>query len=129
MIPEETHLNFYLRRQELTDNSQICPCLNCMIVPVCRHKPFMQMSHECELIKEFNPSYSYSNINSSVAKHVSSSRDRILIIENILKPTAWEYKLIPELDANRMLIVPKGYTIEEHEATKRSFHRHRDNPL
>jgi hypothetical protein len=57
-----------------------CPCDKCVCLPVCRHKTWDNLIHNCSLIHDY------------VNKH--SSYDGVyyykLVIERILSPTLWK---------------------------------------
>ena len=55
------------------------PCYNCICVPVCRHKSFHSLYHDCSLISHlFNEDY----------------KDIYLDLQTVLKPTLWKVDTI-----------------------------------
>ena len=53
------------------------PCYNCVCMPVCRHKAFHNLYHDCSLISQlFREDY----------------KDVYLDLERALKPTLWKIK-------------------------------------
>jgi hypothetical protein len=55
------------------------PCKDCMIIPICRHKPFHMLIQECSLISKVWHGASFWEI-------------LRLDIQTILKPTQWGIK-------------------------------------
>lgn len=61
--------------------SKKCPCEECLIIPICRHKYYVSLFRQCSILTEYERSYT------SV---LGWDFNRILAIENALKPTKWE---------------------------------------
>jgi len=57
----------------------ICPCVNCICLVVCRHKDYYILRQECELVML----YTQTNI-------LSQHRARCKVLEMVLKPTVWQ---------------------------------------
>ena len=55
-----------------------CPCINCICVPVCRHKTFDNLYDDCILLED----YSYDN-------DLLTPPIYRIEINSILKPTTW----------------------------------------
>lgn len=57
-----------------------CPCEDCLCIPICRHKHYYTLFHECLLISIYveNPYLAKICIN------------EIKITEKFLKPSSWE---------------------------------------
>jgi hypothetical protein len=36
-----------------------CPCKNCICIPICRHKMYMQLFKDCCLVKKYVPKYDW----------------------------------------------------------------------
>lgn len=74
-----------------------CPCENCICVPMCKNKSFMQLFNDCILMRIYEPRHSEA-----------SKRDpfHMLKIVDHLQPTTWSITMssIPEGFA---LISPK----------------------
>ena len=69
------------------------PCIDCLILPICRHKYFIDMKNECEMIDKF---LFKSEVDSN---HVFSLRrfdfdPRVYLISEIVKPVNWDAKSI-----------------------------------
>jgi len=58
-----------------------CPCENCIVLPMCKHKNYHSINHECKDVKRFL--YLGSTYNISIHKI------NVKIFEKTLKPTAW----------------------------------------
>ena len=58
-----------------------CPCVDCICMPICRHKHFIDLTVECELIDNFT------------TDHENKPREveNMVITYNTLKPSRWEY--------------------------------------
>lgn len=57
-----------------------CPCEKCLMIPVCRHKMFLDLLETCHIFHKYTTLHSHAYT------------DRILynqVIEKILKPTTW----------------------------------------
>jgi hypothetical protein len=64
----------------------ICPCTDCICVPMCRHKPYMRLFRECNIVDK------YAKLDYNVRLRTAKSIDEI---EDILKPTNWVRNLYP----------------------------------
>ena len=58
-----------------------CPCENCIILAVCRHKPYYRLFQECSLIEEYAPLWN---------TRVKRDPKQIKEIHDILNTTSWE---------------------------------------
>jgi len=59
------------------------PCIECFMIPLCRHKSYAKLVNDCELVNDF-----------SMGQQERNEHDYfkyLVEIEIILKPTAWEY--------------------------------------
>lgn len=59
----------------------ICPCKNCICVPICRHKKF-GLLFDCELLRLYEP-----NSSDPYLRDVPS----MFALQYTLKPTRWKY--------------------------------------
>ncbi len=59
-----------------------CPCKDCLMIPVCRHK-YLNLLLECEPIKDHLMKYTYS---STPTQRRTRLREEVI---GILKPTQW----------------------------------------
>ena len=75
----------YIKRRETTRVLK-CPCENCMCIPICRNKQYMNLFKDCSLLREFLPNYEIANFFS----FTEEGRKRIKLIIHILKPTTWK---------------------------------------
>ena len=62
-----------------------CPCKECPVIPICRHKPFTVIFRQCSLLLKYEPSFFLVE---------NRKESRIEAISNTLKPTVWEYRLM-----------------------------------
>lgn len=58
----------------------ICPCVDCVCVPICRHKLFNDMISSCILVHEYLTDHRYISGVSAVMRHR---------VSETLKPTKW----------------------------------------
>lgn len=56
-----------------------CPCINCICVPVCRHKDYYKLRQECELAMDYTQH-----------KDMNIHRYCCRVLEVVLKPTIWQ---------------------------------------
>jgi len=60
-------------------NNEKCPCEECILIPICRHKPYFQLLDECSLLKPMyerpacvlNESSPYTNQKKILIKHLN----------------------------------------------------------
>ena len=57
-----------------------CPCKDCICIPVCRHKPYMNLFHDCILLRRYEPAYDRLLYQNTEHRHD---------IEETLKPSKW----------------------------------------
>ena len=55
--------------------TSMCPCHNCICVPVCRHKTFSSLYFDCALMQRY-----FSQVNAHAYIH----------LQDILRPTKWK---------------------------------------
>ena len=58
------------------------PCKECMLIAMCRHKFYSKLFEDCSIIKGYIP-----NANCVPQR----DRDKILLLQSILKPSMWKY--------------------------------------
>jgi hypothetical protein len=68
-----------------TDYLPECPCLNCICVPVCRHKSYFKLYDNC-----FNISLFLPNTRNFSGYAVF---DKITAVKLILQPTTWDMNI------------------------------------
>ena len=56
------------------------PCKECLLIPICRHKPYGDLVDSCEHL------YNYIIIHHQDEEH----KNRCRILESLMKPTRWE---------------------------------------
>jgi hypothetical protein len=61
------------------------PCEDCILLAICRHKRYDQTFFDCSLIFKLIPMFQCFNVR---------DKDKIFLLQDILKPTAWAYKYI-----------------------------------
>lgn len=81
-------MNFFL------DNP---PCKNCILIPICRHKPYHSMVGECAPVYKYLRLTEDEIVNNEMHDNQS---ERILNVEKLLTPTRW--RLYGELIENTM---------------------------
>ena len=59
-----------------------CPCINCVCMPICRHKHYILLFESCELLMKYEPHY--------IAPAMRRVH-RIRVIQQTLNPTSWKY--------------------------------------
>ena len=57
-----------------------CPCIDCLLIPVCRHKRFFTVFCECDLLKDYDPQFQFVN---------KRSFDKLTEVSTVLKSTKW----------------------------------------
>lgn len=57
-----------------------CPCVNCILVPMCRHKPYAQLV-ECQLLTKYITYYRVPIVSNDSSWRIS--------MFNCLNPTTW----------------------------------------
>ena len=57
--------------------SEPCPCMNCVCVPVCKHRPYSNLNRLCLLVNNY-----------ITAPHADKSY-RIRVVRHVLQPTEW----------------------------------------
>jgi len=57
-----------------------CPCVDCICLPICRHKYVGRLFHECKLVDDYIPPWSTKD---------KMDLNRVFILEDILKPDMW----------------------------------------
>jgi hypothetical protein len=60
--------------------SKECPCEECILIAMCRYKPYMKLFHDCELISDYIPGQT---------NRYERSASRITKVEEALNPTKW----------------------------------------
>jgi len=78
-----------------------CPCKDCICIPICRHKPFNTLFHDCINITGYEPKY-----RQPTNRNINSMNE----IVNTLEPTLWSYKRSYKRDDFKnyiYIIVPK----------------------
>jgi hypothetical protein len=83
----------------MSNNSYKIPCIECISLPICRHKEYYPMFDQCSLISDYIPN------NESIERR---SPTRVKQLEQILKPTTWTYGLYPFICEDHKVIVPRG---------------------
>jgi hypothetical protein len=74
------------------------PCQECMLIPICRHKRFLELIYDCSLIGELWRDSKFNN---------SPFWDNIIYAQDILQSTQWRIKQTP-INQGRIL-----YSIEQ----------------
>ena len=68
-------------------NNTKCPCKNCICVPICRHKSYLQMMSQCSIAKDYIPDYSVVH---------GKNAHKVIAIEQAIGPTTWRMKKEPK---------------------------------
>jgi len=66
--------------KKLTNSMNECPCIDCLLIPICRHKRYLELFQDCSLLRIYEPNYT---------KSVKRSKDRIQIIKDHIHSTIW----------------------------------------
>jgi len=66
----------------MTYKPDICPCVDCICIPVCKHKPFSFLFCDCILVDSYAPRYKQRHIRDA---------EKIMEIQEILKPMRWQW--------------------------------------
>ena len=61
-------------------NTQICPCIDCILIPMCRHKTYISMIFQCSIVREYIPNYNYID---------EDNRLKLITIESAIQPITW----------------------------------------
>jgi len=75
------------------------PCIDCVCLPVCRHKDYMSLFSQCSLLNNYIP------------KHNAVDRTSIYFyaLQDILKPTKWKHEYKPHInDMHPLIYDPKS---------------------
>jgi len=59
-----------------------CPCINCICVPMCKHKFFSELKTQCSLVYDYL-TYDRKSL-------IDMYTDRVNKIYKVLKPTTWQ---------------------------------------
>ena len=81
------------------------PCVNCLITPICRLKPFLNMRDECIIVKK----YLYKP-----NEYITARNDFDIRIERVIdaiKPTKWYSKYIGGFSEAQTILNHEGYAI------------------
>jgi hypothetical protein len=74
--------------------TDICPCIDCILIPICRHKMYMQLFKDCCIVKEYVPKYDWIYIDGH--KDDKEIDDKVREICLAIDPVQWykakEYK-------------------------------------
>jgi hypothetical protein len=73
-----------------------CPCINCICVPRCRHKEYLKVFDDCDILKSHIPRY---------YEQLSRSADRIDLVQKALNPTEWYYGTYLERPGEPILVL------------------------
>ncbi len=57
-----------------------CPCIDCICIPMCRHKHYLTVFMECSIAREYEPQYAAIN---------RRNRDRLIQVQRELNSTRW----------------------------------------
>jgi hypothetical protein len=60
----------------MINNTEKCPCIDCITLPICRHKSYMDLLKDCILIEDYKNRNPYKKLET---------------IQYILKPSIWNY--------------------------------------
>jgi hypothetical protein len=82
----------------MNNESDICPCIDCILIPICRHKPYPQVFEDCHILTE--------HISDYYDEPILNDSQRLKTIQQILNPTMWKYDKIPGLKGN--VLIMKG---------------------
>jgi hypothetical protein len=66
-------------------NKVICPCIDCLMIPICRHREFDELMRTCRLVLQ---SLYYHNVPTDGNRSRDYSKKITLMIEYI-KPLKW----------------------------------------
>ena len=81
-------LNFFLLKGVIIKTkTSDCPCINCLCIPVCRHKSYTVLFRQCKLLINYEENY----LTRSERNH-----EKIFFIVKIIKPISWNCRY--ELD-------------------------------
>ena len=61
-----------------------CPCIDCICIPVCRHRSFSEIIRNCSIVCEYE--------NTHMERNGEEYFISLLEMERVLKPTNWSYK-------------------------------------
>ena len=70
-------------------NKLKCPCINCLMIPICRHREFDDLMRTCKLVLH---SLYYQNTPADGSRSRDYSKKITLMIEHI-KPLKWEAEI------------------------------------
>ena len=76
-----------------------CPCEDCICVGICRHKRCPSLFNECTLLQEYEPCYKNPKLR---------DKNRIFLLEDILKPTLWKCEYDHTFSSRCPLIKPRS---------------------
>ena len=57
-----------------------CPCEDCICLAICRHKEYLKLFHDCELLRTEN----------NFDRIYTKRKVRLPTIQNVLNPTRWK---------------------------------------
>lgn len=99
-----------------------CPCEQCICLAICRHKRYLNMFRDCDILRIYEPHYQ------SVTRRTAV---RIINIVRILEPTIWKYVLYKHFNDHYMVVDAKVYkaTYSEEEKMWNVSYGNGENPV
>jgi hypothetical protein len=90
------------------------PCKDCICLATCRHKLFYELLGNCELL------YYYDR---RIIDRYNRNVDKLMAIQDTLKPTTWKYTLQhPERVHGRHIVTTKGiHTLGREDNVRRLY--------
>lgn len=70
-----------------SNEPDICPCIDCILIPMCRHKRYIRLKMECSLLEAYiGPFKGVVNRDQGKMNH----------LQKVLNPTTWSYEVHKE---------------------------------
>ena len=63
-------------------NIKDVPCKDCICIPICRHKEFYQLLHDCAFLPLYDP---------KIPDPYTRSVLKLLLLQTVLRPTTWQF--------------------------------------
>ena len=79
------------------------PCTDCLIIPICRHKYFIDMKNECQMIEKFLFKTVVDSNHAFCVRRINFEL-RVNLVSDAIRPVLWDAKSIN----TRLEVVGRG---------------------
>ena len=89
-----------------------CPCINCICIPLCRHKRYIKLFDDCSLWKDF-----VGHKTDSDPEKIKIHRVRFIEFIQVLKPTRWYIRKTSKEGGFVLSSIRRGYDHKDSKYT------------